>query len=68
MSDFEKMCRIITKFPKRNEEGEECYKIGKFGKGNVIAFATDDSYCWADLYFDKKGNFIGFSPNWEELA
>ena len=65
MSDFETMRRIITKFPRRNEEGEDCYEIKKFRKTgeHVIYFATDDSYCWAGLYFDKNGNFIGFTPN-----
>lgn len=69
MNDFEKMCRIITKFPKRNEDGEECYNIRKFDKkgAHAIYFATDDSYCWAGLYFDKNGNFVGFSPEWDEI-
>ena len=69
MSDFEKMCRIITKFPRKTEEGEECYEIRKFDRdgAHAIYFATDDSYCWAGLYFDKKGNFVGFSPNWDEM-
>ena len=68
MSDFEKMCRIITKFPSKNEYDEEYYEIRKFGKdgAHVIYFATDDSYCWAGLYFDKDGNFVGFSPEWDE--
>lgn len=67
MNDFESMCRILTKFPTKNEDGEECYKIRKIGKNgaHAIYFATDDSYCWAGLYFDKKGNFVGFSPNWD---
>ena len=66
MSDFEKMCRIITKFPRKNEEGEDCYAIKQFRKGNgkVIYFATSDSYCWASLYFNDDGEFIGFSPEW----
>ena len=65
MSDFEKMCRIITKFPRKNEEGEEYYKVCKFSKSgtHAIYFATSDSYCWAGLYFDKNGNFVGFSPS-----
>ena len=69
MSDFEKMCRIITKFPRKNEYDEEYYDIRKFGKdgAHVIYFATDDSYCWATLYFDKDGNFVGFSPDWDEV-
>ena len=32
MNDFEKICRIITKFPRKNEEGEDCYEIKKFRK------------------------------------
>ena len=66
MSDFEKMCRIITKFPRKNEEGEDCYAIKQFRKGcgKVIYFATSDSYCWAGLYFNDDGEFIGFSPEW----
>ena len=69
MNDFEKMCRIITKFPRRNKEGEECYEIRKFSKNgtHAIYFATDDSYCWAGLYFDENGNFVGFSPAWDEM-
>lgn len=63
MSEFEAMCRIITKFPPQNEEGEDCYKIEKIRKGHVIYFATDDSYCWASLYFDSEGKFVGFSLN-----
>ena len=66
MSDFETMCRIITKFPRKNEEGEDCYKIKQFrkGKGKVIYFATGDDYCWASLYFNDDGEFIGFTPKW----
>jgi hypothetical protein len=63
MSEFETMCRIITKFPSRNEEGEDCYEIKKIRQGHVIYFATDDSYCWASLYFNSEGKFIGFSLN-----
>jgi len=65
MSDFEKMCRIITKFPRKDEEyGEEYYAIKNWGRDgeHVIYFATDDSYCWAGLYFNKEGEFIGFTP------
>lgn len=62
MSDFTTMRNIITKFPKVNEEGEDCYKIHDFKNGHAICFATDDSYCWAQLYFNKKGEFVGFSP------
>lgn len=61
MSEFETMCRIITKFPRKNEEGEDCYEIKKLRNGHVIYFATYDSYCWASLYFDSEGKFIGFS-------
>ena len=67
MSDFEKMCRIITKFPRKDEEtGEDNYTIKQFrkGKGKVIYFATSDSYCWAGLYFNDDGEFVGFSPEW----
>jgi len=63
MSEFETMRRMITKFPSRNEEGEDCYKIKTTRKGHVIYFATDDSYCWASLYFNSEGKFIGFSPD-----
>ena len=61
MSEFETMCRIITKFPPRNEYGEDQYEIKKIRKGHIIYFATDDSYCWASLYFNSEGKFIGFS-------
>ena len=67
MSDFEKMCRIITKFPRKDKEsGEENYAIKQFrkGSGKVIYFATSDSYCWASLYFNDDGEFVGFSPEW----
>ena len=66
MSDFEKMCRIITKFPRKNEDDEDCYAIKQFrkGSGKAIYFATDDSYCWASLYFNDDGEFVGFSPEW----
>lgn len=66
MSDFEKMCRIITKFPRKDQEGQDCYAIKQFrkGSGKVIYFATDDSYCWASLYFNDDGEFVGFSPEW----
>ena len=65
MSDFETMRRMITKFPPRNEYGDDYYQIEKIGKEHVIHFATDDSYCWASLYFDSKGKFIGFMPDGE---
>lgn len=61
MSEFEAMCRMITKFPPRNEYGEDQYAIKKIRKGHVIYFATDDSYCWASLYFNSEGKFTGFS-------
>lgn len=69
MSDFEKMCRIITKFPRKNSDGEDYYEIRKIGKNgaHAIYFATSDSYCWAGLYFDKNDNFVGFSPDWDEV-
>lgn len=64
MSEFETMCRMITRFPSRNEEsGEDYYQIKKIRQGHVIYFATDDSYCWASLYFNSEGKFIGFSLN-----
>ena len=66
MSDFETMCRIITKFPRKDQEGQDCYEIKKFRKTkeHAIYFATDDSYCWAGLYFNKDGEFVGFTPQW----
>ncbi len=64
MSDFEAMCRIITKFPRKDPEGPDCSELKKFRKAGVhaIYFATDDSYCWAGLYFNKDGDFVGFTP------
>lgn len=60
MSDFKKMRNIITKFPPKNEYGDDYYEIKEYNDGYVIYFATDDSYCWASLYFNKQGKFIGF--------
>ena len=60
MSDFEKIRNIITKFPPKDEDNENYYEIKEYSKGHVIYFATDDSYCWASLYFNKQGKFIGF--------
>lgn len=65
MSDFETMRRMITKFPHRNEYGDDYYQIEEIGKEHAIHFATDDSYCWASLYFNSKGKFIGFLPDGE---
>jgi len=58
MTDYEKIYEIITRFPARDEDGEDNYKLGR--KKRAIYFATSDSYCWAGLYFDKEGNFVGF--------
>lgn len=63
MSEFETMCRMITRFPSQDEYGEDYYKIKKTRQGHVIYFATSDSYCWASLYFNSEGKFIGFSLN-----
>lgn len=65
MNEFKTMCRIITRFPSRNEEGDDYYEIEKTRQGHVIHFATDDSYCWASLYFNSNGKFIGFMPDEE---
>lgn len=64
MSDFERMCRMITRFPATDQYGDN-YKIHTYRNGKCILFATDDSYCWAHLYFDKEGKFIGFSDELE---
>ena len=69
MSDFEKMCRILTKFPAVNEDGEKKYMIHNCGNagGHRIIFTTKDDYCRAFLYFDGQGNFIGFKPDFDKL-
>ena len=41
-------------------------EIDEIGKEHAIHFATDDSYCWASLYFNSKGKFIGFMPDGEQ--
>lgn len=63
MSDFEMMCRMLKRFPSKDEDGTQ-YKIHTYGKQanylKCIVLCTDDDYCNAFLYFDKDGKFIGF--------
>ena len=69
MSDFEKMCRIITQFPAMTEANEKKYMIHNFGNagGHRIILTTNNDHCNVFLYFDSQGHFIGFKPNWDKL-
>ena len=61
MSDFEYVKTMFEKFPRKNEYGEEFYKIKKYKWGNKCIFVlTDDDCISGKLWFNKDGEFIGF--------
>ena len=59
MNDLARIRAMFSKYP-RSDEYNTYYKIVKIGKFTVIYLMTDDSYCNAELWFDKNGNFRGF--------
>ena len=56
MNDLARIKAMFSKYP-RFDKYNTYYKIVKIGKFTVIYLMTDDSYCSAELWFDKDGNF-----------
>lgn len=56
MTDYERLYKMFKPYAEDKEWGETYCTF----KENRIILHTDDSYCNAMLFFNEKGEFIGF--------